>query len=274
MFTLFFGEGPGMGYSMNIDLNCDMGESFGRYTLGLDAEMISLISSANIACGFHAGDPSVMRKTIQMSMTHGVGIGAHPGFPDMVGFGRRNIDMAADELCDAIIYQVSALMGFAKALGGRMQHVKPHGALYNMAANDETMARAIIDALLKLDDSLILFGLAGSNMLAIAKEAGLNVAHEVFADRAYNEDGTLVSRRLPGSVITAPVEVAERVLKMVKERRVRAITGAEIDLEFDTICVHGDTAGAVEHVRHIKQALNQEGIDIVPIGTYLRSVKF
>ena len=254
---------------MNIDINCDMGESFGRYQLGLDAEMITLISSANIACGFHAGDPNVMRKTVQLAVEHGVGVGAHPGFPDLAGFGRRNMNMLADELRDAIVYQVGALMGFTQVFEAQIQHVKPHGAMYNMAAEDEGMSRTIVEALLKLNDQLILFGLSGAKILKIAQGAGLRVAREVFADRAYNDDGSLVSRTKPGAVITDSAQVAERVLQMVKERKVTTITGAEIDLELDTICVHGDTAGAVEHAKHITRALKQEGIEIAPVGTFL-----
>ena len=254
---------------MKIDINCDMGESFGRYKLGLDSEIITLISSANIACGFHAGDPSVMYKTMQMAVKHGVGIGAHPGYPDLAGFGRRNMSMLADELRDSIVYQVGALLGFARIFDTNIQHVKPHGALYNMAAEDESMSRTIVEALLKLNEDLILFGLSGAKILTIAQEAGLHIAREVFADRAYNENGSLVSRNQPDAVITDSSEVADRVLKMVKERKVTAITGNEIDLELDTICVHGDTAGAVEHVKKITQTLKEEGIKIAPIGTFL-----
>jgi UPF0271 protein len=254
---------------MKIDINCDMGESFGRYTLGLDSKIISLISSANIACGFHAGDPSVMRKTVQMAVEHNVGIGAHPGFPDLAGFGRRNMNMSADELYDAIIYQVGALQGFARIFNATVQHVKPHGALYNMAARDESIAQALVDALLKFDKQIILFGLSGARLLDIAQQSGLKVAREVFADRAYNEDGSLVSRNQPGSVITDSSEVTRRVLKMVKERAVTAITGTEIELDFDTICIHGDTTGAVKHAKHIIRVLKQEGVEIAPVSTFL-----
>ena len=257
---------------MKIDINCDMGESFGRYQLGLDAEIMPFISSANIACGFHAGDPNVMHNTVRIAVEHGVGVGAHPGFPDLVGFGRRNLSMQADELRDAIIYQVGALMGFTQMFGATIQHVKPHGAMYNMAADNENMARTIVETLLKLNDQLILFGLSGSKILKIAREAGLRVAREVFADRAYNEDGSLVSRQQPGSVITDSSEVVQRIVTMVKKRKVTAITGREINLELDTICVHGDTAGAVNHVKHIVHILKQETIEIAPIGTFLEGL--
>lgn len=252
---------------MNIDINCDMGESFGRYALGADAAMMPLISSANIACGFHAGDPNVMRQTVQFATEHGVGIGAHPGFPDLVGFGRRNMQLAAAELRDTIIYQVAALAGFAQVYHARIQHVKPHGALYNMAAHDEEMGKTIVDALLELDEQLILFGLSGAPILEIAQQAGLRVAHEGFADRAYNEDGTLVSRKLPGAVITDSQAVAERAVQMVTERQVTAITGTVIDIELDTICVHGDTPGAVEHARHLRGTLQQHDVAIIPVGS-------
>jgi UPF0271 protein len=211
----------------------------------------------------------MMRKTVQMAVDHGVRIGAHPGFPDLGGFGRRNMSLSSEELRNMIIYQVGALMGFARVFGVALQHVKPHGALYNMSANDEAMGVTIVDALLELDENLILFGLSGSKILKIAREAGLKVAQEMFADRAYNEDGSLVSRKLPGAVITDSSEVAERTLKMATEKKVTAITGTEIDLEPDTICVHGDTPGAVEHVKRITEALKQEGVDIVPVSSLL-----
>jgi UPF0271 protein len=254
---------------MTIDINSDMGESFGRYQLGLDSEIIALISSANIACGFHAGDPGVMHKTVEMAVKHEVGIGAHPGYPDLAGFGRRNMTMSANELRDAIIYQIGALAGFTQILGTNIQHVKPHGALYNMAAENEGLSKTIVEALLQFDEDLILLGLSGSILLNVARDSGLKAAREAFADRAYNEDGSLVSRNLPGAVLTDPSEVADRVLKMTKERKVIAITGAEIDLEVDTICVHGDTPGAIEHVKRITEALTQEGIDIAPVGSFL-----
>ncbi len=245
-----------------------MGESFGRYTLGRDSDLMTLVSSANIACGFHAGDPSVMHSTVRMAAEHGVGIGAHPGFPDLTGFGRRNLTMSAAELRDAIIYQVSALQGFARVFNTSVRHVKPHGALYNMAAEDDTMAHAVVDVLQQLDDSLILFGLPGSVLLNIAQHAGLRVAREVFADRAYTENGRLVPRNQPGAVITDVATVADRVLRMVTERKVTAITGIVIELEFETICLHGDTVGAVECARQITRVLRQEGIAIAPVGTF------
>ncbi|MBD3309212.1 5-oxoprolinase subunit PxpA [candidate division KSB3 bacterium] len=257
---------------MKIDLNCDMGESFGRYTLGLDTEVMPLISSANIACGFHAGDPMVMRKTVELAVQHGVAIGAHPGYPDLGGFGRRKMELRPAELHDIILYQVGALQGFARMYGTTIQHVKPHGALYNMAADDEPLANALVEALLHLHDQLILFGLAGSRLLHIASQAGVKVAHEVFADRAYHADGSLVSRQQPGAVITDSSAVTDRVLQIVTEHTVTAITGQDIPIEADTICVHGDTVGALEHIARMTTFLRAEGIQIVPVGTFVEPV--
>ena len=242
-----------------------MGESFGRYSLGSDTEVMPLISSVNIACGFHAGDPNVMRKTVRLAVEHHVGIGAHPAFPDLVGFGRRNMQLSASELQDAIIYQLGALSGFARMAGTIIRHVKLHGALYTMAANDESMGGIIIDALLAFDESLIVFGLSGSRFVQSARNAGLAVACEAFADRAYDDAGTLVSRQQPGAVITDSAAIVQRVLKMVYERKVTTITGTEFEIEVDTICVHGDTPGAVEHIKQINAACQQEGIDIIPV---------
>jgi len=256
---------------MLIDLNCDMGESFGRYTFGCDADVMPLISSANIACGFHAGDPVVMRKTVQLAVEHGVGIGAHPAFPDLSGFGRRNMQLSPAELRDAVIYQLGALQGMARVAGAAMQHVKTHGAMYTMAAYDEDMSKTLVDAIVTFDENLIVFGLSGSRFLEIARQAGLKVAREAFADRAYVDDGTLVSRRHPGAVIIETGKIIDRVLEMVEGHTVTSITGAEIHLEVDTICVHGDTPGAVEHIRHISAALRKEGIKIVPVGSFVSS---
>ena len=252
-----------------IDLNCDMGESFGRYRLGFDAEVMPLISSANIACGFHAGDPVVMRNAVQLAVERGVALGAHPGFPDLAGFGRRQMQLSVEELHNMLIYQIGALMGFARVFGASLQHVKPHGALYNMAAYDEKTGVTIVNAILELDQDLVVFVLAGSRLLKIVREAGLRVAREVFADRAYQDDGTLVPRQQDGAVITDSSAIVDRVLKMVLDRKVTTLTGTEIDLEADTICVHGDTPGAVEHIKRIVSALQQEGISITPAGSFL-----
>ncbi len=253
------------GVFMTIDLNCDMGESFGRYTLGCDADVMPLISSANIACGFHAGDPVVMQKTVQLAAEHGTGMGAHPAFPDLSGFGRRYLRMSAAELRNAIIYQLGALQGFTQMAGRPFRHVKPHGALYTMAACDDAMSQTIVDAVAAFDDTLIVFGLSGSRFADIARKAGLAVASEAFADRAYADDGTLVAREQPGAVITDSTAIVERVLQMVEARTVASVTGVTIPLDIDTICVHGDTPGAVEHVRRIAEALHQAGIPIRPV---------
>jgi UPF0271 protein len=254
---------------MTIDLNCDMGESFGRYTLGCDADVMPLISSANIACGFHAGDPVVMNETVRLAVEHGVAIGAHPAFPDFAGFGRRKMHLSPSELHNAIIYQLGALQGFARIADAKLQHVKPHGALYTMAANDESMSQTIVEAIQTFDESLIVVGPAGSQFITMAGQAGLKVAGEVFADRAYEDDGTLVSRQRTEAVIIDSAAIVERVLRMVTEHNVTSVTGAEIPLKFETVCVHGDTPGAVEHVRRIASALRQAGITIAPAGTFL-----
>ncbi len=251
---------------MTIDLNCDLGESFGRYTVGFDADVMPLISSANIACGFHAGDPVVMQKTVQLAVEHSVGIGAHPAFPDLSGFGRRRMQLSPAELRNAIMYQLGALQGFARVAGAALRHVKAHGALYTMSAYNIEMSRTIVDAIAAFDHNLIVFGLSGSPFLQIARDAGLTIAREAFADRAYTDDGSLVSRQQPGAVLTDSAAIVERVVKMVAEQTVFSITGAEIHLEADTLCVHGDTPGAVEHIRRISKALQQAGIRIKPVG--------
>jgi len=257
---------------MKIDINCDMGESFGAYKIGMDEEVIKYITSANIACGFHAGDPSVMRKTVQMAIEHGVGVGAHPGYPDLLGFGRRNMDCTMDEIKDYVIYQVGALMGVAASLNTKVSHVKPHGNLYLMAVDNEKVATAIAEAVASIDENLIYLALAGSKgdmMREIGKKVGLRVAYEAFPDRAYTPDGTLVSRRKEGAVIKDPEKVAERALKMAKEKKVIAIDGTEITLEAETLCVHGDNPSAVNNVKTIRETLTKNGIDVLPIGEFL-----
>ena len=255
-----------------IDLNSDVGESFGVYKLGLDEEVIPLISSANIACGFHAGDPAVMKRTISLAKENGVGAGAHPGFPDLIGFGRRNMDATLEEIKDYVTYQVGALQAFASAQGVRLQHVKPHGALYNMAVQNVEVWNAAAEAIAGLDRDLILVVLAGPNrseLEAIATRHSIRIAFEFFADRAYNPDGSLVSRREAGAVLHNSEEVAERVVKMVTEGMVLAIDGSEIRLEADTICVHGDNPEAVGLVKNIRESLIGSGIGVVPMGTFL-----
>ena len=239
-----------------------MGESFGAYSLGADAEVMSTITSANIACGFHAGDPAVMRATVRLARAHGVAVGAHPGLPDLVGFGRREMQVSPDEVEGMVLYQLGALAAMARAEGVQLQHVKPHGALYNMAARNVTLSDAIARAVRAFDPSLILFGLAGSPMLAAGEAAGLRVASEVFADRAYEPDGSLASRRREGSVIHDADAVAARAVRMVRDGSVVATTGASIALRADTICVHGDTPGAADLARRIRQALESAGVAV------------
>lgn len=256
-----------------IDLNSDVGESFGNYTIGLDEEVVPLISSANIACGFHAGDPAVMRRTVQLALANGVGPGAHPGFPDLVGFGRRNMDVTLDDIRDYVAYQIGALTAFVRAAGGKLQHVKPHGALYTMAVVNPVIWQTVAEAMAAIDRDLILFVLGGRNrdeLKAMGKKVGIRVACEFFADRAYNVDGTLVSRREPGAVIKDHDVAAARVLKMVTEGRVICATGEEISLTGDTVCVHGDNPSALALVRQIRATLKTAGVDVAPVGTFLQ----
>jgi len=261
-----------MAFRNKIDLNSDVGESFGVYNLGLDEEVIPLISSANIACGFHAGDPSVMQRTIALAKQYGIGAGAHPGFPDLIGFGRRNLDASLDEIKDFVTYQIGALQAFASYQGMKLQHVKPHGALYNMAARNPEIWEAVADVMAGLDEKLILVVLAGANrpeLEAIGAGHGIRVAFEFFADRAYNPDGSLVSRREPGAVIHDQGVAAERVLKMVREGKVTSIDGTDLALAADTICVHGDNPTAIDLVSKIREALHHAGVEIAPLGTFL-----
>jgi UPF0271 protein len=256
---------------MKIDINCDMGESFGAYKLGLDEEVIKYITSANIACGFHAGDPLVMEKTITLAKNHGVSVGAHPGFPDLMGFGRRNIDATLTEIKGYVIYQIGALQAFAKAQGLRVEHVKPHGALYLMAVEDEKISEAIVEAIADVDKDLIFVALAGSKgemMTKIGERVGLRVAYEAFPDRAYTPEGTLVSRRQPGAVIKDPNVVAQRALMMAKDGKVMAIDGTEIPFRPETLCVHGDTPGAVNLVKKIKQSLTEAGVEVTSLSKF------
>ena len=250
---------------MRIDLNSDLGESFGAWPMGQDASLMDSITSANVACGFHAGDPGVMRQTLALAKDRGVAVGAHPGFPDLVGFGRRELKASPAEVEDFVLYQVSALAGMARAQGLALQHVKAHGALYNMACKDRALADAIARAVAAFDRSLILFGLPNSELLNAGRSAGLPVAAEVFADRAYERDGSLVSRSKPGSVIHDTAAVVERAVRMVQDRTVVAADGSVIPLEADTICLHGDTRGAGELARAIRGGLEAAGIRIAAL---------
>ncbi len=250
---------------MRIDLNSDLGESFGPWPMGQDAALMESISSANVACGFHAGDPGAIRVTIGLARQKGVAIGAHPGFPDLVGFGRREMKATPGEVEDLVLYQVSAVAGMAAAQGMRLQHVKAHGALYNLACRDRALADAIAKAVAALDRSLILFGLPNSELLRAGAAAGLQVAAEVFADRAYDPDGSLTPRSEPGSVIHDTRKVVERAVKMVCDRKVIAVDGSTIELQADTICLHGDTPGAADHARAVRKGLEAAGIRIASL---------
>lgn len=248
-----------------VDLNSDLGESFGRYTIGMDDKIIPLITSANVACGYHASDPVVMNKTIEMARKAGIRVGAHPGFPDLMGFGRRNMNVSPAEAKAYVLYQLGALDAFCKVHGMKMQHVKPHGALYNMAAKDYALSKAICEAIREYDDSLIVMALSGGELVRAAKDLGLRVAREVFADRAYEEDGTLVARTKAGAMITDEEEAIRRVIRMVKEQKVTAITGNDVSIQADSICVHGDGEKALAFVERIRKTMEEEGIRICAI---------
>ena len=245
-----------------VDLNCDLGESFGAYTMGMDEAVIPHVTSVNVACGWHAGDPLIMEKTVALAKKYGVAVGAHPGLPDLMGFGRRPMTVTPEEAGAYVKYQLGALMAFVRGHGMELQHVKPHGALYNMAAKDEALATGICEAIASVDRSIIFMGLAGSVMLEAAKKCGLEVASEVFADRAYNDDGSLVNRKLPGAVIHDPQLAMERAVKMAKEGKVISINGKEISIKADSICVHGDNEKAIELVQNIRKALEGAGIEV------------
>lgn len=252
---------------LRIDLNGDVGESFGHHTVGHDEAMLRHITSANVACGFHGGDPSVMRRTVGLAVACGVAVGAHPGFADLAGFGRREILMTAREVEDLVVYQIGALGGVAAAAGSRLQHVKPHGALYNMAARDRAMADAVARAVVAVDASLMLFGLAGSCLVEAGNALGLRTVAEVFADRAYRADGSLVPRSEPGAVIDDPTDVVERALGIVQDGAVIASSGDIIGLKGQSICLHGDTPGAGELAALLRGGLESAGITVLPVGT-------
>ena len=255
---------------MRIDINCDLGESFGNYRIGHDREIMPYITSANVACGFHAGDPIIMAKTVKLAKENQVAVGAHPGFPDLMGFGRRSMKLSKEEVGNIMIYQIGALEAFTKAFGIEMQHIKPHGALYNAAAENEIYAKAIVEAASAINPKLLLFALADSKMAKIASKAGVRVAHEVFIDRAYNGDGTLVSRRIPGSIITDVKLVVERAIKIIKEKQVVAIDGRVVKFDYvHTLCVHGDTSNSVELAKSVRNAVLDSNIDVLPAGAFV-----
>lgn len=255
--------------SYKVDLNADLGESFGAYTIGMDEDVIKHITSANVACGFHAGDPLVMEKTVAIAKAAGTAVGAHPGFPDLQGFGRRNMKVTPAEAKAYIKYQVGALKAFTDAAGIKLQHVKPHGAFYNMAAVDEKLAVAICEGIKEVDPALILLGLAGSCHIKAAETVGLRAASEVFADRGYMDDGTLVPRSQPGAMIHDTDEAIARTIRMVKEGTVVTVSGKEIPIKADSVCVHGDNPKAIEFVEKIRAKLSEEGVSVVSISDVL-----
>lgn len=245
-----------------IDLNCDLGESFGAYTIGNDAAILDYVTSANIACGFHAGDPTVMQKTVELALAKNVKIGAHPGLPDLVGFGRRNMNLAPDEAKNIVIYQIGALQAFTTALGGRVEHVKAHGALYNMAAKDARLAQAIAEAVYAVDANLVLYGLAESELIAAGKRVGLKTANEVFADRTYQQDGTLTPRSKPHAMIETDAEAVRQVMTMVKDGYVNTQQQTSFTVEAHTVCIHGDGAQALPFAKYIHETLTNNQINV------------
>ncbi len=251
---------------LRIDLNCDMGEGFGAYRLGRDEELLDFVSSANIACGFHAGDPSTMRSTVQLCLRKGVAIGAHPGLPDLQGFGRREIAITPAEAYELTLYQLGALQAFVHAEGGRLQHVKPHGALYHMAAKRHDLAAAIAAATASVSAELTLFGPPGSELLRAGAAAGLQTASEAFADRSYQRDGTLTPRDQPGALLFSAADAAAQVVRLVREGKVLSREGEDLSMRADTICIHGDGEHAVEFARDIRALLNSSGIAVMALG--------
>ncbi|CRM01249.1 MULTISPECIES: LamB/YcsF family protein [Pseudomonas] len=249
-----------------IDLNSDLGESFGAWSMGDDSAMLDVVTSANVACGFHAGDPAGILRTLQAAAAKNVTIGAHVAYPDKVGFGRRNMDLASDELTADVIYQIGALQGLARAAGTSVRYVKPHGALYNTIAHDRRQALAVIAAIRAIDPTLILVALAGSTLIQWARDEGLQCVAEAFADRAYTPQGTLVSRREPGAVLHDPKLVAQRMLRLVEDGTIEAIDGTRTRIEADSICVHGDSPAAVDMARELRRVLEQANLSVRPFA--------
>ena len=249
----------------SVDLNCDMGESFGAWKMGNDAEIMDHISSANIACGFHAGDPTTMRKTAELAISKNVAVGAHPGYPDLQGFGRRAMSLKPEEVFDIVLYQISALKGICESLGGKLSHVKPHGALYNQAAKDQGLAKAVARAVQKCDAGLVLFGLSGSHSILEAETLGLRTASEVFADRTYQPDGSLTPRSQNNALIDDRKQAIEQVLQMVGSQTVTAVDGTVLNLKADTICIHGDGPNALEFAAAIRNAFAAANIAVRPV---------
>jgi 5-oxoprolinase (ATP-hydrolysing) subunit A len=251
---------------MKVDLNCDLGESFGLYKIGRDEEILDFITSANIACGFHAGDPGTIQKTVSLALKKNVAIGAHPGLPDKIGFGRRNMEITPREAFEMVIYQIGAVQAFAYAEGSKLQHVKPHGALYNMAAGNTALAEAIAEAIYKVNPELILLGLSGSELVKAGKKLGLRTANEVFSDRTYQIDGSLTSRKDENALINDDNKALNQVIQMVKEGTVDSVQGQPVPIQADSICIHGDGEHALVFAERIRTALLQENIAITCLG--------
>lgn len=247
---------------ISVDLNCDMGESFGAWTMGNDAELMEYVSSVNVACGFHAGDPSTIRRTIETAVKKGVAIGAHPGYPDLQGFGRRNMSLSSRDVFDTVLYQVAALKGICEAIGTKLRHVKPHGALYNQAARDKGLSKSIAEAVLRIDNSLIVYGFAGSFLISEAEALGLRTASEAFADRTYQHDGSLTPRRRADALITDVQRAVKQALRIIEEQSVETVDGPAISIQADTICIHGDGEHALEFARSIRDILVENGVSI------------
>lgn len=253
-----------------VDLNCDMGESFGVYKKGTDEAILDFVTSANIACGFHAGDTATMRHTVQMALEKNVGIGAHPGLQDLVGFGRRNIDISPQDAYNLVVYQIGALNAFVTSEGGELQHVKPHGALFNMAAKSASLSEAIAEAIYKVNPELILFGLAGSELVKAGEKIGLRSASEVFSDRTYQADGSLTSRQEDGALISDPEVAVNQVIRMVKDSQVTSVQGSDVLIQADTVCIHGDGERALDFATYIRQALERADIAVNKISNILK----
>ncbi|MGO4889234.1 LamB/YcsF family protein [Anaerobacillus sp. MEB173] len=249
----------------SVDLNCDLGESYGSFVVGQDEQILDYITSANIACGYHAGDHNVMSKTVKLAKEKGVSIGAHPGFPDLLGFGRREIKTSPEDIYNFVIYQISALQGFCKINDIRMHHVKPHGALFNIAAKDSNVAEAIAQAVYDTDPALVLFGLSGGELTKAGAKLGLTVANEVFADRTYQPDGTLTPRTQKNALIHDAKVAIEQVLTMVKDGTVKAVDGSNVPIQADTICVHGDGPSALDFAEKLREKIVEEGVKLCPV---------
>ena len=252
---------------MKVDINCDYGESYGIYRLSDNEKILDYATSLNVACGFHGGDPVVMDTTVKKALEKGVAVGAHPGYPDLMGFGRRHMKLSPNEAKAYMKYQIGALKGFVESYGGKLQHIKPHGALYNDAAKNYELAYAIAEAVYEIDKDLIFFGISNQKSIKAAKEIGLKTANEVFADREYNDDGTLVSRSIKGSVITDRSKCVDRVINMVKNNSVETINGKTIEIIPDTICVHGDNENSLELIKEIRFNLEDLGIEVSSFKT-------